>query len=312
LIPGNESGYTSRSDIDTLFGEGNWFCFPDRENGVGVKRTPYNFTVGPLLRRVDTYQGQYGPGQTVPAAIGATVELQRPLPQADCPAHQLTALTTWQADKANDGEPFTEARINSLVGSGNWRCLDEFPYAVSVNQLADDLSVVYPIAFVTHYDSVGFGVGEIVPKGHAATVWLGRSLTDKECSKPPVSPSDSYEGWIICWHGRDGYEFLIAYPESSVRQGVDLGQQWLGLPWDSQIDRLGNDSLKACLKNGLWYGYADPPWFPLVSFMRFQEDHFLLCEDGPDCHGGQWQMTLGAVPRAMHLIHPSGIYSSVG
>ena len=38
-----------------------------------------------------------------------------------------------------------------------------------------------------------------------------------EAQKEASSPDVLFAGWVVCWHGRSGYEFLIAYPEVEAR-----------------------------------------------------------------------------------------------
>ncbi len=98
-----------------------------------------------------------------------------------------------------------------------------------------------------------------------------------------------YDGWVICWHGRDGYEYLIAYPESDVKQGVNLNYK-LTNAQGRQLE-LANDSLKMCYVDGKWYGYPDPsPWFPSVSYMKLLDGGILVCSDSPGCQGNQFTM----------------------
>jgi hypothetical protein len=104
-----------------------------------------------------------------------------------------------------------------------------------------------------------------------------------------ATPELAFDDWVICWHGRDGYEYLIGYPESSVRAGLDLN-----IPLKNAQGReleLANDSLKMCLLNGEWYGFPEPsPWFPEVSHIRLVDGGILACSDSPGCQGMQWTL----------------------
>ena len=98
-----------------------------------------------------------------------------------------------------------------------------------------------------------------------------------------------YNGWVICWHGRDGYEYLIAYPENDVKEGVNLNYQLTNA--QGRKLELANDSLKMCHVDGEWYGYPDPsPWFPSVSHMKLLDREILVCSDSPGCQGNQYTM----------------------
>src|SRR5688572_25011246 len=79
-------------------------------------------------------------------------------------------------------------------------------------------------------------------------------------------PRSPYRGWVICWHGwledeNKGYEYLIAYPESAVRNGISLGTPLINT-WNGELKSYANDSLKACLYNDIWYGGSGFDWFP--------------------------------------------------
>jgi hypothetical protein len=116
----------------------------------------------------------------------------------------------------------------------------------------------------------------------------GQTVTDQPTiqSTPVTSTSVNYDGWVICWHGRDGYEYLIAYPENDVKQGISLNYQ-LTNAQGRQLE-LANDSLKMCYVDGEWYGYPDPnPWFPSVSYMQLLDREILVCSDSPGCQGNQ-------------------------
>jgi hypothetical protein len=103
------------------------------------------------------------------------------------------------------------------------------------------------------------------------------------------SSNDQYDGWVICWHGRDGYEYLIAYPESDAKQGINLNFNLINAQ-GRQVE-IANDSLKMCYVSGEWYGYPDPnPWFPTVSYLQLLDKQILVCSDSPGCQGHQWTM----------------------
>ena len=107
--------------------------------------------------------------------------------------------------------------------------------------------------------------------------------------------------WAICWHGRTGHEFLVAYPMNRLSAGLRIADLALGSPWAGAID-ISNDSLKMCQVNDVWYGRSDPnPWFPMVSYIQYQTASFLVCEHStttnPVCLGDQWNLVAeGAMP----------------
>lgn len=112
-------------------------------------------------------------------------------------------------------------------------------------------------------------------------------------TQPPATQTtvakDEFDGWVMCWHGRDGYEYLIGYPESDVKQGVNLNFNLTNA--QGRNIEVANDSLKMCYVNGEWYGYPDPnEWFPSVSYLKLQDGEFLVCSDSPGCQGKQWKL----------------------
>jgi hypothetical protein len=98
-----------------------------------------------------------------------------------------------------------------------------------------------------------------------------------------------YQGWIICWHGRAGHEFLIAYPEMLIQNGLDLTHLAFQHPWDrSMTDDLANNSLKACFYNGNWYWDPSEPWFPQVSYIGLSNNQIFVCDEIGTCSQQQW------------------------
>lgn len=106
---------------------------------------------------------------------------------------------------------------------------------------------------------------------------------------PTAASYATYSGWIICWHGRSNHEYLIAYPEASVRRGINLTTPMIR-PWDGNSDDLTNDSLKMCQVDGTWYGDPLLQYFPFASHLRLEEDQMLVCENAPGCRGQQWTL----------------------
>ncbi len=115
------------------------------------------------------------------------------------------------------------------------------------------------------------------------------ATSSQPLSTTQESSNEQFSGWVICWHGRDGYEYLIAYPESDANQGISLNFNLINAQ-GSQVE-VANDSLKMCYIDSEWYGYSDPnPWFPTVSYMKLLDREILVCSDSPGCKGSQWTM----------------------
>jgi hypothetical protein len=171
----------SQSQLDALFGSGNWFCFPDRENGVGVKRLAANFTVRSPLRYIDNWMGRFQLGATVPQETGATAELDSQLPKAQCPSFQQEALTVWLSKRSSDLQPFSRTRFDAILGAGNWQCLPDYTFGIKINHLSSPMTVEYPFAVIDVEDGTRYGVGEIAPGNGRATIWLGGSIPQEQC-----------------------------------------------------------------------------------------------------------------------------------
>jgi hypothetical protein len=122
------------------------------------------------------------------------------------------------------------------------------------------------------------------------------SIPVVEATTIPTETAVKYDGWVICWHGRDSYEYLIAYPQSQAEQGINLN---IGLTnAQGQKIEVPNDSLKMCYVDGEWYGYPDPnEWFPKVSYFKLIDKEILVCSDSPNCQGEQ------------HTIYAQGYYA---
>lgn len=167
-------------ELDALFTKGNWFCFPDRTNGIGVQFLPANFTVEAPLRYVDTYQGRFNIGDTVPGLTGATAELTFGLPVASCPVSQQSALSAWQNARTSEQAIFSSSQLDDLVGAGNWQCLPDYNFGAKVFYLEQDLVIKYPISTVDIQGSK-HGVGETIPAGGEITIWFAGSVPRNQC-----------------------------------------------------------------------------------------------------------------------------------
>lgn len=166
------------SQLDELFGSGNWFCFPDRGDAVAVKRLKAVTIQSPLVK-IDTFTGSYTSGKS-PSGITATVWLDRWVSQSECPSYQTEELKAWAAADTADQSSFDGARMDSLFGKGNWRCLSSYPYAAKINSLPANTVVQYPFTAIDNSQSK-YGVGESVPQAGPATVWLAGNIPQNDC-----------------------------------------------------------------------------------------------------------------------------------
>lgn len=182
MAPGQVSAQTSsRLELDAKLGNNNWFCFPDRENAVGVKRLSANFVVQTPVIQIDTWQGTYKTGQTATGLVGATAWLENLLPKDQCPDTQREPLRIWMEARAADRLPLTRARIDSVLGTGNWECLPDNDYAFKIKEVPANIVVAYPLATIDRGDSTRYGVGETVPGGGRGTAWFVGNLSQQNC-----------------------------------------------------------------------------------------------------------------------------------
>lgn len=120
----------------------------------------------------------------------------------------------------------------------------------------------------------------IAPQPSAAIPTASRPVVQ---STPSAETSYAeYSRWVICWHGRSEHEYLIAYPETSARNGINLTSP-MQRPWDGLMDDLTNDSIKMCLLDGTWYGKPNPEWFPHASHFLLEGNDIILCKNAPGC-----------------------------
>lgn len=167
------TGLTSEL-LNLQFGEGNWFCFPDILNAVGVRNLPLNFIPEAPIYEVHLESNTY-PRSSNPINDGgkATAWFSTRLASYDeCPANQQTAIAQWQNDLRN--LDLTTELINSILGQGNWTCGRGSD--VSVQTLQNDILLSYPFISADRNDTK-YAIGETVPKVGEATFWLQSGAT---------------------------------------------------------------------------------------------------------------------------------------
>lgn len=75
----------TRSDIDGLLGQGNWYCLPDYPTGVKAINVPNGFVVKQPMTSVDKLDVRYYKGDVVPAGGEATVWFSNNVYPNECP-----------------------------------------------------------------------------------------------------------------------------------------------------------------------------------------------------------------------------------
>lgn len=180
-VPQQDDSGINATLLDNLFGSGNWFCFPDRTNGIGVKLLPVNFLVAAPLRYIDTYRGRFSEGDTEAGATGATVELISSLGANNCPNWQQDALSSWVSSRNLSKQIQSGQDLDGYFGAGNWGCLSDYAFGARIYNLRSDLSIQFPFTTVDVFDGSKHGVGENIPAGGAATVWFAGSIPSNDC-----------------------------------------------------------------------------------------------------------------------------------
>lgn len=160
----NTSSFT-QDDINTLLGTGNWTCLNGSPNGISIKSVPPNLMVRFPLFRVDKGDTMYFVGQSVPSGGVATGWLQSSLPNNKCSTAQIA---------------ISKSDIDSLLGAGNWYCLNNSPNGVIVRNVPNSFTVRPPLQAVDKLE-VRYLFGEAVPAGGPATAWMQNEFARDLC-----------------------------------------------------------------------------------------------------------------------------------
>ncbi len=243
----------TRQEIDNLLGEGNWFCFPDRETGLGLYKTPPDFRVAYPIRFIDAGAPapiRYQPGEIIQTPVSGTAELEQPLPLVECPVKQIGPLLEWQKARSTDKYPFDKIRLDALFGKGNWDCLLGFPSAVRIQITSLPFPVVYPILAVDGEHLERYALGDTLLAGRGATAWLPVSLPIDQCpfKITVLDPMDSLQDWITHTY-TDGSVITASLASGTIGGAIELSYHlptqagWVlinrALPSDLLTDKLG-------------------------------------------------------------------------
>ncbi len=160
-----ESDITSET-LNSLLGQNNWFCIPDKPTVLGVKILQGRFTVQEPIRELVVKGEKYRPGEVTGTPGAAAIYLQDMLPVDECPTYQQELIRNWNA------QPYpalTQDEINSFFVAGNWSC-GTSEWRIQVERIPPAFTVDYPF---TDVDSSGqkYGLGDTVPAGSPASVW---------------------------------------------------------------------------------------------------------------------------------------------
>lgn len=175
--PGDDSGDStppasipvSKADLDIILGTGNWFCLDDYQNGIGVRNLPENIRVEDPWEAADKLGQRYNYGETIPATGPATLWLQAPISKDNCPATE-----------SNTQASVTQETIDTLLGRGNWYCLNDYDNGIGVRNVPGAFTIEYPWEAADKFGQ-RYNFGDTVPEDGPATFWLQMSLSRSEC-----------------------------------------------------------------------------------------------------------------------------------
>jgi hypothetical protein len=75
----------TQSDLNQIFGAGNWSCLGGFREGISVESIPAGYVVDSPVSAVDQYDTKYFLDEAVPSGAPAVVWLQNYLDEAQCP-----------------------------------------------------------------------------------------------------------------------------------------------------------------------------------------------------------------------------------
>lgn len=172
-----------KSQLDTLFGDKNWFCFPRSQNDIGIN-TQSPLAVQAPLSKVEYWSKTYFIGETLPGSGGATATLNSPVNVLDCPTWQQSALEEWQ-NAAITSASLDINYFDNLLGSEKWDCVASQGRVTSIfiTSSISNFTVEYPFNSLDSQD-VKYGVGQTLTNLNAGTLWLalGVSVSIDVCS----------------------------------------------------------------------------------------------------------------------------------
>jgi hypothetical protein len=115
---------------------------------------------------------------------------------------------------------FTTEDLDAILGAGNWRCVDGFPNAVSIDSLPSNFIVRFPLIRVDARNRFYYK-GDIVPDaGYYATGWLAGDLPNNPClrTQPHITRSD-INGLL----GAGNWHCLANYPTGVKVDNIPSG-----------------------------------------------------------------------------------------
>ena len=155
----------TQDDINKLIGIGNWRCIDGYPNSISIDNLPSAFVVQFPFMRIDRLDKIYYQGDIVIGNGYATGWLENNLPNNTC---------------SLDQPQLTISSLDSLIGTGNWYCLENYPTGVKIRDVPESFIVQSPASMVDK-NNIRYYKGQTVPSGGAATVWFGNEIPKNEC-----------------------------------------------------------------------------------------------------------------------------------
>jgi len=171
----------TKAQLDSLVGDGNWFCFPHTGQQVGINIMT-QFTVKSPIKTIEYWDKIYNQGELVKSFGGATANLIGTLDQSECPSWQQGALQKWleQPDTLKVNKQY----MDNLLGSTHWTCNfsgDRVDF-VKIQGGIDKLLLQYPFSSLDSQDhKYGIGQSVTIPEGVLGTLWIVGVYPKSEC-----------------------------------------------------------------------------------------------------------------------------------
>lgn len=170
LVPTNTPAGV-QSQLNSILGEGNWFCMSDRLDAVGIREIPDNMILSSPIKAVEKNRVLYDANEKIPAGGSGTVWLNTRIQPAECP-NPISVIST--------PETPTKQSITFALSGGSWECLADTPNAVLIIDVPAGFTIQDPFSAVDK-EGTKYNYGEVVPSGGPATGWLLTTLSRDQC-----------------------------------------------------------------------------------------------------------------------------------
>lgn len=160
-----------QSQLNSILGEGNWFCMSDRLDAVGIREIPDNMMLNSPIKAIEKNRVLYDANEKIPVGGSGTVWLNTRIQPAECP-NPISVIST--------PETPTKQSITFALSGGSWECLADTPNAVLITGVPAGFTIQAPFSAVDK-EGTKYNYGEVVPSGGPATGWLLTTLSRDQC-----------------------------------------------------------------------------------------------------------------------------------